>query len=457
LISVRSFGKKIGQHLPANFERSARYIFDSMPETFRFGRNVSDWDTLLAKSENWDRRTLIAYQKEKIEELLDWAEKHIPYYRDIARTDDTQSGLKHFPILEKETVRKYRILLSPDDISIGPYEEDKTSGSTGIPLTFLLSKQIIAKERAFWKRLLRWGGFHPKKDRILTIRGGLGNDRSGREINTRYVPADNHLLISTIGLNKSSIPCYIEQVNNFKPQVISGFPSVLLLISQYVRANKQYIFSPKFIHTSSETLFPEVRAEIAEAFQCKILNWYGLNERCATAQECPEFNNMHINMEYGLLEIHGTPLEDAPNKGYLIGSGFDNLAMPLIRYNTLDIGRISDEFCPCGRQSLLLKDLEGRIDDFIITEDGRFLPPAYFGIMMKRFKKVNQFQVLQEENASITIFVIGPNLTSDDLKTMQQIFKSNLNSSAVCFKITSDLQRTAHGKIRRIISKVSSS
>jgi len=450
---LRQLANNINNKLPPLIKKNLLHFYDALPEKVRFGSDIEYWNRFLRETESWDRKMLIDYQNEKLEEILQFATTHIPYYRSISDKIIKKNSLDYFPVLNKEDVKRKKDLLIPDNISPAPYVIEKTSGSTGTPLTFLIPQKLIPKERAFWKRLLRWGGYH-NGDKILTIKGTLNLNDKHKPFASRFIKGDNHLVLSTDNLAEDYLDHFINTINEFKANVICGFPSVLYILSCHIKRKKLKVNYPKFIHTSSETLFSEVRAEIEMAFGCKILNWYGLNERCVTAQECPEFGNMHINMEYGYLEIKENGLDDG--KGLILGTGFDNFAMPFIRYNTCDIGSISLDRCPCGRASLILKNLEGRIDDFVVTADGRYLPPSFFGVLMKHYSKVEQFQVIQERDTKIRLLIKGDDhLYQSDLLKIKETFEAHLKEP-ICIERVNEIHRTNQGKIRRVISAIGS-
>jgi long-subunit acyl-CoA synthetase (AMP-forming) len=53
----------------------------------------------------------------------------------------------------------------------------------------------------------------------------------------------------------------------------------------------------------------------------------------------------------------------------------------------------------------LLKDIQGRILDFIITKDGRYVSPASIISRLQDVRGLDQFKVVQNQDASIDIRV----------------------------------------------------
>ena len=58
--------------------------------------------------------------------------------------------------------------------------------------------------------------------------------------------------------------------------------------------------------------------------------------------------------------------------GEIVATGLLNDAMPLIRYRVGDYAAWAvNEKCPCGNSNPVIKNLEGRLDDYLLTSDGR--------------------------------------------------------------------------------------
>src|SRR5690606_28221227 len=104
---------------------------------------------------------------------------------------------------------------------------------------------------------------------------------------------------------------------------------------------------------------------IEERFGCRVFDWYGQNERVAAIGTC-EQGRYHLMSDYSYVELEPTPegLE-------IVGTGFNNLAMPLIRYRTGDFVQLQDvDSCSCGRAFPVVRRIIGRDDDYIKLPDG---------------------------------------------------------------------------------------
>jgi phenylacetate-CoA ligase len=78
--------------------------------------------------------------------------------------------------------------------------------------------------------------------------------------------------------------------------------------------------------TSSETLEPEVRAAVEQAFGVRVFDWYGQSERVAAIGSC-EHGSYHVMTDYSGVALLETDKRDAWE---LVGTSLNNLAMPLV-------------------------------------------------------------------------------------------------------------------------------
>ncbi len=132
----------------------------------------------------------------------------------------------------------------------------------------------------------------------------------------------------------------------------------------------------------------EQRSRIEEMFGVKAYNSFGLTEMNGpgVAFECICQSGLHIWEDAYLVEIiDPETLEPVPlgEQGELVITTLDRMAMPLIRYRTLDLTRFLPGDCPCGRTHLRLDRITGRTDDMFIVKGCNIFPMQIEGILMK--------------------------------------------------------------------------
>lgn len=115
-------------------------------------------------------------QFEKIKETLVYADKHVPYYRQLFKKCGfepekmvSMKEIEKIPLLTKEKViEAEESIYSEEDI---PYYTSYTGGSSGKALKCLLDKDSYYKERAFFTHFLKPLGYDPKKSRTVSFYG----------------------------------------------------------------------------------------------------------------------------------------------------------------------------------------------------------------------------------------------------------------------------------------------
>ena len=273
------------------------------------------------------------------------------------------------------------------------------------------------------------------------------------------------LIMSSLQLIPNNIEKYIQKIRDFDPSVIRAFPSTAYVLAQYMREKGVTDIRPKCIITSSETLFSQQRALIEKQFGCSVYDWYGLAERVAAIGQCSE-GNYHINSEYGIVEIikdgrHASEGE----RGEIVATGLNNYAMPLVRYGTQDIAVPSNRRCPCGRGLPLIRSIEGRVQDIVVTPTGRYIYPTFIPFLFyvdpddylqSGIRGIRQYQVVQETKSKIVISIARePGYTAQEFEYIIKNFKKFIPSIDVDIRFVSQLSIGETGKRRLVISKIS--
>jgi phenylacetate-CoA ligase len=118
---------------------------------------------------------------------------------------------------------------------------------------------------------------------------------------------------------------------------------------------------------------PDVRAAVEQAFGVRVFDWYGQSERVAAIGSC-EHGRYHLLSDYGSAALLAT---DQAGAFELVGTGLNNLAMPLVHYRTGDTIVPGDEgeqhACPCGRVFPTVDAIVGRQEKVITLPDGRMI------------------------------------------------------------------------------------
>lgn len=327
-----------------------------------------------------------------------------------------------------------------------------TSGSTGFPLTVLLSRASEDFRGALWARAFWENGLRPR-DRIAVI-------RDPHFFSKRIGFFERLGIFRRVNISVFDAPeLQLSQLEAFRPDVLRGYPSSLAILADFCRSGSRCI-DPRLVFTGSELLNEFDRKSIASAFQCELLDCYGSIEFGLLAWECKEHVGYHMNIDGVVIEFvrDGEPVSFG-ERGEIVCTSLDNSAMPLLRYRLGDEGVPVEECCPSHRTLPLVKMLEGRSDDFLITLDGRRISPLVFGpFPFETLEGIRQFKVIQEKRDRLRfqIVLVRALPKNDQVFTeaegrIQKLFGEKMQ---IDFEVLDRIQRDHSGKIRNVISRV---
>src|SRR5699024_2515601 len=123
----------------------------------------------------------------------------------------------------------------------------------------------------------------------------------------------------------------------------------------------------------SETWSEEMRKTLEDTFDIKAVAIYGLSVVVGPGVgiEChEEQNGLHIQEDHFFVEvIDPDTLEPLPDveEGELVFTSLTKEALPVIRYRTGDLASNTREKCKCGRTTVRMSRIKGRLDDMIIV------------------------------------------------------------------------------------------
>jgi len=138
--------------------------------------------------------------------------------------------------------------------------ERKSSGSTGIPVSHFVTKEMLLAKRVSHQKMLQWYGLTRESSEMKM--GGAPADLKTRIYyrlrNKRYL--NSHLL------SKENMPLFTRRFNRFKPKVLYGYPSIIHDFVMYAQVQGVKLHEPHLVVTHAEDLNDEVKKRIEEAF-----------------------------------------------------------------------------------------------------------------------------------------------------------------------------------------------
>ena len=414
----------------------------------------------LQRTDEYNADDVRADQERRLRRMVCWAAKTVPYYRDLFRREGIDPAsirsiedLPRIPTLDRETVRLQTEALRSEGVSRRRIVPGHSSGSTGTALRLFHTRQALGWEYAVIWRQRAW--FRVKLGERFAAFGGqqvvpLG--QSGPPF-WRYDRPRARMLFSLYHLTPENLPVYVNELQSGY-SFWQGYPSSIGLIAQNMldRGVELGDAAPRVIFTSSETLLDFHLSKIARSTGARVADRYGNSEFSASALQCPE-GSYHVDTEFCVLEIDPEEETDDWVRGEVIATGFANRAMPFIRYRTGDVATLRKRgSCACGRERPILEEIDGRIDDFVITPDGRRV--GRMDHVFKNAMEVKEAQIYQPSTDRIVVrFVPRAGFGVRAQADLDREFRARLgNEIDIVYERVERIPRRENRKFRAVVS-----
>ena len=380
----------------------------------------------------------------------------VPFYRNRGLQKiafQSVEDLSELPLLSKSEVQSAGRELVSDAYRGLKLTEIHTGGTTGKPLAVYCDSDTLQRNYAFFTFFKETAGIRDG-DRTATFAGRTLVPLNSGAPYWRRNYAANAMLFSSYHIGPSTLPSYVAALGHFKPALIDSYPSSIEPIARYVLAHGITSIRPKAVITSSETLFPEVRALIERAFACPVFDHYGSAEMAALITQC-ERGTYHVEPEFGVVELlhDGRPVL-AGEKGEIVATGFINPVMPLIRYRMGDYAIRGNGECACGRAGETIERIEGRMDDVIITPEGNLV--GRLDPIFKSVASLYETRIVQDRADHLRVEVVASAEFTEKMERelIEQLRARVGPSMQIDVVRVESIERTGSGKLRTTVNLV---
>ena len=316
---------------------------------------------LVDEAEKVSREERLKLQNQRLHKLVEYIRENSPYFRELYKNLPENFTLSDLPPttkkemqanynewltdseLNKKNVRKYLDRdVSDNSLLNGKYTALQTSGSTGEPLMMVRDDYHNKIHGAMVNcRLMRGIDsdiLNPSKYKVATVihtsPGASSYNGYLRALAAFPDYAHNMVAVSVL----EDIDSIVEKLNEFKPDVLTGYASSLILLAKERKEGRLNV-DLKLIANSAELLTDDGYRELSEAFGCPVINNYCMTEggEIAMANGSPA---MLLNEDWVIVEPVDENLEliKDPSKfsdGILI-TDLSNFIQPIIRYHVGD-------------------------------------------------------------------------------------------------------------------------
>jgi phenylacetate-CoA ligase len=427
----------------------------------RFGPEFHRILAELEASDRFEADRIRADQERRLQSMVRFAAASVPYYRTAFRRDGvdpasirTLEDLARIPPLDKETVRAQGRGLWSEAIPAREVVPGHSSGTTGTALALAYTREALAWEYAVNWRQRGWHGLR-LGDRFAAFGGQLVVPLAQTQPPFwRFDRPRHRMLFSLYHMTPDNLEHYARELARPGYAFWQGYPSSLSLVAAWIADHGFDLgaAAPRAVFTSSESLLELQREQIARAVRAPIGDRYGHSEFAVSAVTCPEGRH-HVDTEFCIVEIDPREETAAWVRGEILATGFANRAMPLLRYRTGDVATLLKRAsCPCGRQRPVLERIDGRIEDYVVTPDGRRV-----GRMDHVFKdalEVKEAQILQPALDRLVIRLVPrPGFDAAARAGLERELRERLGAEiALEFELVDAIPRLPNGKFRAVVS-----
>ncbi|MDT7830653.1 CoF synthetase [Pricia sp. S334] len=386
---------------------------------------------------------------ESLERLLDHAVKSTSYYARFANF----SRLEDFPVVNKNIIRDDYDNFRSSDFNDSDNYSVYTSGSTGTPFRMLHDKNKRNRHSADVTYFSRKAGFEIG-NRLFYIRHWDQYNTSNPWMTWRK----NVYMHPVSRLSHHDLEeLFSEIAKDSSPKGILCYASVLDELKRYLENTEDVAPVQRLnsIIAISETLNEDTKRAIEKHLGVPVVSRYSNVENGILAQQSPECSEFHVNWASYFVEILDMD-SDMPAKpgerGRIVITDLYNYCIPIIRYDTGDLGRMEIRTIN-GAEQPVLSRVEGRKLDMVLDVDGNMMSP-YVVYHILKYPHIKQFQFIQECEKKYTVKLnVLPEFNSGEAITTE--FKRHLGADAeIQLEFVEDIPLLSSGKRKFVINKL---
>ncbi|MEF8823613.1 MAG: phenylacetate--CoA ligase [Desulfohalobiaceae bacterium] len=423
------------------------------------------------ENETLPREDLEELQLKRLQRMVEQAYSNVPFYR--SRFDElglrpehirSLSDIKYLPLTEKQDLRNnypFGMFAVPKENVVRIHA---SSGTTGKATVVGYTRRDIRNWAELMARSYMAAGVS-RRDTIHNaygyglFTGGLGVHYGAEQMGATILP------VSGGGTKRQ-----VMLLNDFKPSVLCCTPSFALHLYD-VAQSSGINFRDLALHCGifgAEPWTEEMRAEIESKLGLTALDIYGLSEimgpgvamECNTAQQ-----GLHIWEDHFLAEIIDPETrEPLPpgEQGELVITTLTKEALPLVRYRTKDLTRLTATPCRCGRTHMRMDKVQGRTDDMLIIRGVNVFPAQIESLLLETEGVGPHYQlILRREGSMDTLEIqveVDENVFSDEIKHLQRLEQKLTKSIKEFLGVTAQIKLVepqtiarSEGKAQRLV------
>lgn len=334
------------------------------------------------------------YYSEALQELLKQATENTNYYKSFKGRADLSS----YPVVNKNIITNREKDFLSKNYTKSNLIKMSTSGSTGTPFT---SYQNINKKRCVNAETIFFNSKAGYKvgSKLAFLRST--NNKSKKSKFKQMIQSQK--IIDVDKLDDNKIKDILYQINVYtrnESATLLSYASTYDILRDYFKRNvDKEEYNIHGIISTSEILYEDTRKYISDTFKCSCYSRYANMENGMLGQDNPEHPNTFIlnegNYYIEILKMGSDDQADFGESGRIVVTDLYNYAMPMIRYDTGDVGAFV-YINSNGVKKKAITNFGGRKIDIIYDIYGNVVSPHKVSVVFWNYSELKQFQFIQE-------------------------------------------------------------
>jgi phenylacetate-CoA ligase len=411
------------------------------------GGKVKQYSEEVAHTNNWETNEQLGADRVHLS-ILEHAKESTAFYKSF-----NSARLEDFPVIDKTIIRE-----QPKAFISKHFRQDElirmvTSGSTGTPFITYHDKNKKLRNTADTIYASGKAGYNlGERIYYLKIWSGLNKKNSFTQWKENIKPVD------VLYFNQKEIAQFLRDLEDYtEPQHLIGYASALEKLAKYLE-DKNIVLKKGLIKSAiamSEALSDFTKVTLQNRMNVKVCSRYSNIENGIIAQQTPlsgmDFWINRASYYVEILDIESDCSVPAGSLGRIVVTDLYNYGMPLIRYDTGDLGTFA--VTENGQiNSRKLARIEGRKMDILLNTSGEIVSSYIIYKNMWEYTEIEQYQLVQNDRKDYCMKINTADGFNREDKLIAE-FKSYLGEDAK-FKIeyVKEIPLLDSGKRRKVVN-----
>jgi phenylacetate-CoA ligase len=382
----------------------------------------------------------------KLKSLIKHAINTSAYYSGMG----SDAAITDFPVIDKIKIRDEFDAFLSSSYSEKECAAAVTSGSTGTPFKVYHNQDKKNRNTADTLYFANKAGYK-LGHRLYYLK--IWNEINKKSWYSSFF--QNLVPVDVMDQSTSFFETFIDNLNQDKSdKSFLGYASAFEEICKYLdQKNIEKVSSNvKSIIAMSESLNGYTKVSMKKYFDCEVVSRYSNVENGILAQqEKGEDEAFYLNTAsyyFELLELGSKRPVSQGEPGRIVVTDLYNYAMPMIRYDTGDVGILSENHSG----QMVLKKVEGRRMDMIYDTSGKLVSSFVITNNMWKYNEIIQYQFIQESQDNYR-FIINTNGKFEREKELINEFSDYFGLGAkIQIEYVSEIPLLSSGKRKKVVN-----